>query len=162
MSEGLSTYLQDHIAGAEAAIEVIDLLNRHSNEPVLTQLLSALFLEVQEDKVTLERITNSLTIKASVLKNTSARLGARLVSLKANTGASPFGAFEGLEFLSLGIQGKLHLWAALQLSPACAAAAYRPDYAVLMDRAGRQHRKVEDLRLALARIALEFYAFSLA
>ena len=72
MNESLGTYLHDHIAGADAAVKVIDLLNSHSKEPALTQLLSALLLEVREDKATLEKIAASLSIKPSVLKNTSA------------------------------------------------------------------------------------------
>ena len=67
---------------------------------------------------------------------------------------TPFGAFEGLEFLALGIQGKLHLWKALQRSPVCASATYTPDYFMLIERAGAQYKRVEDLRLAVASIVL--------
>jgi len=59
-----------------------------------------------------------------------------------------------VEFLSLGIQGKLHLWKALERSAACGELEAKPDLRLLIKRAESQHRDVEDLRLALATIAL--------
>ena len=154
MQSDLSTYLQDHIAGANAATEVIALLREHSGEFALTNLLSWLGPEVQQDKRTLEEFAKSVAYGSSSVKDTAAWMGARLVSLKTHAGRSPFGAFEALEFLSLGIQSKLHLWRALERSAICKEALNKPDFRLLIHRAEGQHRRVEDLRLALAVVAL--------
>ena len=154
MNSDLETYLQDHVPGASTAIEVISLLLEHSKEPVLTNLLKDLLVEVQEDKGTLERLAASMNMAPSSLKDSAAWVGARIVTWKTRAGESPFGAFEGLEFLCLGIQGKLHLWRALQRSGTCARAGTEPDFEPLVERALAQHRKVDALRLDLATVAL--------
>ncbi len=154
MNADLETYFQDHLAGASTAIEVIGLLLKHSREPILTNLLSALMVEVQEDKSALEGLVTTMGMSPSTLKDSAGWIGARFVTFKARAGKSPFGAFEGLEFLSMGIQGKLHLWKALQRSPACENAMNRPDFGTFIERAVAQHRKVEELRLALAAVVL--------
>lgn len=154
MGSDLATYLQDHLAGANAAVEVIALLHKHSEEPVLTELLVWLASEVQEDRETLERLAIDVAAGPSTIKDSAAWIGARMVSLKIEARKSSFGAFEGLEFLCLGIQGKLHLWRALGRSPACSKAPNIPDFSLLIERAQAQHRRVEDLRLAIATITL--------
>ena len=154
MNSDLETYIEDHLAGAGAAVEVIGLLLEQSKEPVLTNLLGTLLIEVQEDKGTLERLAAGMGMGSSPIKDLAAWMGARMLSLKTRAGKSPFGAFEGLEFLCLGIQGKLHLWRALQQSPSCASAADQPDFDVLIGRALEQHRKVDTLRLVVATVAL--------
>jgi hypothetical protein len=118
MHEDLNTYLHDHVAGSEAAMEVMCILNENSDEPVFTQVLDWLLIQVKEDKATLENLAASVNTSSNTLKNSAAWLGARVVSVKTRAGKSSFGAFKGLEFLSLGLQGKLHLWKALQRSPA--------------------------------------------
>ena len=117
-------------------------------------MLEELLEEVNEDKVTLEGFAASIGIKASALKNSAAWLGAQIVDMKARAGKTPFGVFEGLEFISLGIQGKLHLWKALQRSTRLASAESRPDFPLLIQRGQAQHERVEVLRLALASIVL--------
>ena len=81
-------------------------------------------------------------------------MGSRLVGFKVREGKRAFGAFEALEFLALGIQGKLHLWKALERSAACGKVRDRPNFRLLIERVEAQHRNIEDLRLALATIAL--------
>ena len=153
-TKSLHTYLQDHIAGAESALIVIRHLNGQAEEPALLHLLQELLEEVTEDKVALERLAGSLGTQPNVLKNSAAWIGAQVVDVKARAGKTSFGAFEGLEFISLGIQGKLHLWKALQRSASCATAGYRPDLSLLIQRGEAQHERVEVLRLALASVVL--------
>jgi len=154
MREHLHTYLRDHIAGANAAIEVVSLLLEHAEEPELIRLLPALMIELNEDKATLESLANSVGTGASIFKESAAWIGARVLSLKIREGKSPFGAFEGLEFLSLGIQGKLQLWKALERSATVKSATDQVDLRLLMERAEAQHARVETLRLFFAGVAL--------
>lgn len=154
MNSDLATYLHDHLAGANAAVEVIGLLQKHSGEPVLISFLNSLLIEVQDDKLTLEKLLFSLSLAPSAIKDSAAWVSSHVVSLKVRGGRNAFGAFEGLEFLSLGIQGKLHLWKALERSAACGEVQDKPDFRLLIERAEAQHQDVEDLRLTLATIAL--------
>ena len=154
MNPDLTTYLHDHLAGANAALEVIGLLKGHSDEPVLMSFLSSLLIEVQEDKQTLEGLLSTLAQGPSTIKDSAAWVSSQLFSIKVGGGKSAFGAFEALEFLALGIQGKRHLWTALERSAACGELADKPDFRLLIERAETQHRDVEDIRLALAMIVL--------
>lgn len=61
-----------------------------------------------------------------------------------------FGTFEALEFLSLGIQGKLSLWGALQVVAESDARLTVLDFHKLIDRAKAQYGRVEERRLSLA------------
>ncbi|MBB5060214.1 hypothetical protein HDF16_004950 [Granulicella aggregans] len=130
----LTTYLHDHLAGANAAVEVIALLQKHLEELVLINFLNSLLIEVQQDKLTLETIFLSLGLGPSIIKDGAAWVSSRVVSLKVRGGKTVFGAFEGLEFLSLGIQGKLHLWKALERSAACGGVQAKPDFRLLIER----------------------------
>jgi len=135
MSSSLATYIQDHLAGANAAIEIIGVLQKRSEELPTSQLLAWLAAEVQQDKETLEKLARNMGIVSSTVKDSAAWVGTRIVNLKIGAGELPFGAFEAREFLCLGIQGKLHLWKALQRSAACARVIDQPNFNVLMERA---------------------------
>lgn len=154
MTADLKTYLRDHMAGASAALELIHLMRGHSEIPALNRLLEALLQEVQEDEVTLRTIAHSVGADSSSIKESAAWLNAQFASVKVRAGGTSFGAFEGLEFLALGILGKLQLWEALQRSPSFSDAPCKPDLASLIRRAEEQHRKVDELRLVLAATAL--------
>ena len=59
-------------------------------------------------------LKTSLGSGSNVFKEAAAWLTEKASSLKLGASSSgDFGTFEALEFLSLGIQGKLSLWAAL-------------------------------------------------
>jgi hypothetical protein len=154
MNPDLTTYLHDHLAGANAAVEVIGLLQKHLGEPMRVSFLNSLSIEVQEDKQTLEAFLSTLAQRPSTIKDSAAWVSSRLVGFKVREGKRAFGAFEALEFLALGIQGKLHLWKALERSAACGNVRDKPNFRLLIERAEAQHRNIEVLRLALATIAL--------
>jgi len=65
-----------------------------------------------------------------------------------------FGTFEALEFLALGIQGKLSLWHALQVVAVLDSRLRGLDFNALIAKAEAQYTKVEERRLALASTAL--------
>ena len=153
-TSGLHTYLQDHTAGAESAMVAMRALSEQTHDRVLSHLLSELLIEVAEDKQELEKLAHSVGSEPNVFKNAAAWMAAQVVDLKARAGKTSFGAFEGLEFVSLGIQGKLHLWRALQRSAICTSSSYQLDYSLLIKRAESQHERVEVVRLALASKAL--------
>jgi hypothetical protein len=113
MSDNLSTYLQDHRAGAEAGS---DLARRMYDENKGTQyeaFLGHLAEEIEEDVITLEQIMDRFDVSRDSLKTTVAKVGETLGRLKPNnqlTGYSPLSRVLEFEGLRAGVQGKLSLW----------------------------------------------------
>lgn len=64
------------------------------------------------------------------------------------------GTFEALEFLELGIHGKLALWRALAVVAEYDSRLKNTDFVLLASRAETQHALVEERRLELAHTAL--------
>jgi hypothetical protein len=98
MSDALIRYLQDHLAGASHATELLQAMRDHHAEDPLGQFAAQLLREIEAD-----RDVGALTEKASRLK------------LKHGEG-SGLGTFEALAFLVIGIHGKWALWRALSVA----------------------------------------------
>ena len=64
------------------------------------------------------------------------------------------GILEALEFLELGVQGKLAMWRALSAASAADSRLQGLDYELLAARAESQAARVEQRRLEAARLAL--------
>jgi hypothetical protein len=73
-------------------------------------------------------------------------------------GATNIGTFESLEFLVLGIHGKLALWHALAVIVETDVRLQATDFARLAARMERQEAQVEQLRLDVARTAFRLVA----
>ena len=89
------------------------------------------------------------------MKEGTAWLSEKLSRMKLSHGdPMGLGTFEALEFLALGIHGKLSLWRALsEISPEVPDLA-RFDLATLIERAQQQEKAVEEFRLVAAKHAL--------
>jgi hypothetical protein len=155
--DSLTTYLNDHLAGSLAALELLDhligLQRGNPGERALAEIRS----EVEEDRKTLQGLLQDIGGKESRIRQAAAWVTEKLGQAKLHlddSGSGELPALEALETLALGIQGKAALWRAL----AAAATRVRPlkhlDYATLEQRALRQFQRVEDLRLQAARTAL--------
>ncbi len=154
MTPALIAYLNDHNAGAQAALAMLArLAEMHEEE---RDWLDALHREISDDHELLRDVMRRLEVSESSLKQVSSWLGERIASLKL-TWESPdrsFHRLEALEILALGTIGKYKLWLAL----ADAAPAYPPlaqvDFERLKTRALAQHATVERERMAAAHAAL--------
>jgi hypothetical protein len=154
MSEPLETYLEDHLAGANAGIELLESLrDAYETEP-LGVFAERLRHEIEADRRTLrgrvERAGGPNRMKEATAwlaeKVSRAKLG-RLTK-------GDLGTFEALEALSLGILGKRALWKALAEAAPGDARLGGMDFPALIASAESQHASVEEQRLALARRAL--------
>jgi hypothetical protein len=112
----LSIYLNDHLAGATLAMQVIrrgvGADRDHPNAPVLRELLR----DVEEDRAALVRFMEAVRVPRSPAKVRAAWIAERVGRLKLNgrvVGRSPLSRLEELEFLMLGVQGKRRLWQTL-------------------------------------------------
>jgi len=114
--EYLSTYLQDHRAGAAMGL---DLAQRLRDENVGTRyedFLALLAQQIEEDVATLESLMERFDVDKSKLKIAGAKIGEKIGRLKPNehlTSYSPLSRMQELEMLRSGVQGKLALWDAL-------------------------------------------------
>jgi len=113
----LSTYLQDHRAGAEMGSNLAARLRDENLGTPYEDFLTLLAQQIEEDMATLESIMERFGVDRSLLKTTGAKVGEKLARLKPNEqlgGYSPLSRVLELEGLRSGVQGKLALWDALR------------------------------------------------
>ena len=154
----LAIYLNDHLAGSTGALELlIDLAEAHSGTPIadgITQLHAEIHVERQE----LEHLIEQLHVTESVPRKVGAWLGEKVAQLKLQLDDKATGSmhlFEGLEAVTIGIQGKRALWRVLGVVSENAPELQGPDYNHLVQRSEDQYRRVEVMRLAAAKEAFE-------
>lgn len=156
MGDRLNIYLNDHLAGSTAGVELARRL-RGSNEddPEFGPVLAEVCAEIEADRETLRTVMDRLGVGQSTLKPLAARLGERLGRLKLNGqlfGYSPLSRLDELELLQIGVAGKRRLWRALEHTHADDLSGI--DLAALAERATGQLRRLEALHLKAASLAL--------
>jgi hypothetical protein len=152
--DSLPIYLRDHLAGAAAAIEILEALrDGHAGEP-LGRFAEGLLMDIDLDRKTLETLAERVGAGSSVLKETTAWLGAKLARFKLGP-SEDLGTLEALETVGLGILGKQALWDALKTVAPTDARLSGVDLGHLTERARTQHARVEERRLDAARRALQ-------
>jgi len=156
VGELLDIYLNEHLAGATAGVELARRL-RGSNEgdPEFGSALAEVCAEIEADRETLEAAMDRLGVGRSKLKPLAAVLGERAGRLKLNgqlRGYSPLSRLDELELLQIGVAGKRRLWRALEHT----RAGELPDLdlGALAERATGQLRTLEALHLKAAALAL--------
>ena len=155
--ENLATYLNDHLAGSVVALELIEHLEKANADTPIAGFLAELRAEIAADRDELERIIERLGFRESLPRQAAAWLAEKIARLKLqlDTGAAePMGLFEGLEVLSLGIEGKHLLWQALSPLANRVPALQSTDYERLLRGAVEQRQRVEAERLAVSGPAL--------
>jgi hypothetical protein len=156
VGELLATYLNDHLAGATAGVELARRL-RASNEddPEFGPALAEVCAEIEADRETLKAVIDRLGVGQSKLKPLAAVLGERLGRLKLNGrlwGYSPLSRLDELELLQIGVAGKRRLWRALEHTHAGELPGF--ELGALAERATEQLRRLEALHLKAATLAL--------
>ncbi len=115
MSEdrSLSIYLNDHLAGAIAGVELAKRAAANNKENLTGSFLRGLANDIDEDRQVLEELMSKLGIRKDLLKDAAAWLGEKVGRLKLNgklIGYSNLSHLVELEGLSLGVEGKLSMW----------------------------------------------------
>ena len=150
-NDALPTYLQDHLAGALHAIELLKAMRDHFTDEPLGNFAAQILAEVEEDRDVLVRLTVKAGGTAGGMKEWGAWLTEKVSRLKLKLGSSNgLGTFEALEFLMLGIHGKLALWRAMAQLASFDSRVQGIDFAELIARAESQHERVAERRLACA------------
>jgi hypothetical protein len=155
MSDPLATYLHDHLGGAKAAIDLLEAMRDHQKDEPLGDFAANLLAEVQADRDTLQRLAEKAGGGSNVIKEFTGWLGEKATRLKvAPDSADPFATFEALEFLALGVRGKLGMWQALDVAAANDRRLSGYEFKPLAARAETQYQQVEQQRMQVAKIAL--------
>lgn len=153
----LTTYLNDHLAGSVAALELLEhLADLHrGSEPEM--LFRSLHSEIAADQRVLQQVLDQVGGKESRIRKAAAWLTEKIGEAKLkldDPGNGELRVLEALESLGLGIQGKLALWRALATVSDQVPQLRNLDYGQLHRRAVEQHQLVETQRLQAARLAL--------
>lgn len=150
----LNDYLNDHLAGSVAAIELLDrLVEAYEGKP-LERFFRDLRDDIQHDQKHLEELIAKLGLKESTVQKAGAWIVEKLSRPKIDLGdggENELGLFLALEALILGITGKRSLWRALHAASRTVPELARLDYSGLEKRAIEQCEHVEARRLEIAR-----------
>jgi hypothetical protein len=154
MKDSLGTYIHDHLAGASYAIDLVKAMQDHYAGQPLGDFSAEMYREITTDRDTLREIATRVGSSSSSPKEGVAWLAEKISRIKLqHSDADGLGTFEALEFLELGIHGKLALWRALaEIAPGDSRLAGF-DFDSLMSRAENQRIRVEEYRLAAAHTA---------
>lgn len=156
-TEPLDVYLNDHLAGSAAAVELVERIRANNEGTALAAHMDTLRLEIEQDRDTLGEVMTRLGVVRSTPKQVAGKVLETLSRLRLNeriTGSADVTRLLELETLSLGIEGKLLLWRSLS-----EVAESRPELAefdlpALATQAVSQRAGVEPFRLEAAAAAL--------
>lgn len=159
--EYLSTYLNDHLAGSVAALEIVEHLLTEATAAHLKSFFAQLKTDIEADREELVNFMNRLDVSQSRIRKASVWIAEQFMEAKIEMDDDDRGMLrrlERLEVLSLGIEGKLRLWLALDAASVHDTSLRGLDYARLAQRARDQRDRVEPLRIAAAQSALTLAA----
>jgi hypothetical protein len=154
--EHLSTYLNDHLAGSVAALELIEHLAKNYPDSSLENFFADLHADIVADQDVVRDLLRTFEAKESAVRKAGAWIAEKFGQVKLGLSedeVSGTGLLEALEGLVLGITGKQLLWRSLAAASESVAELTGPNYAQLEERAGVQRNRVEEKRLAAARQA---------
>ena len=153
MKDPLAIYLHDHLAGARWALDLLDRIHKNFTDEDVGRFAATLYGEIAADRETLHSLASQFGPTSDVLKDSAAWLSEKVSRIKlSHDDGTGLGLFEALEFLGLGIHGKLSLWIALGEVADRYPGLAQVDLDSLRDRAQEQERAVERFRLIAARV----------
>lgn len=150
----LDVYLNDHLAGATFGADLAEQLAQRTAGTAFGAPMRTLAGEIHEDLETLRRLMDSVGSPRNPVKQAATWVGEKLSRVKLSgfsAGENELGLFMALETLSLGVEGKAALWAALADVGDRYPGLGGVDFAALRERALAQRHALEDERIAAAR-----------
>jgi hypothetical protein len=156
--ENVKTYLNDHLAGSVAALDLIEYLReKHSD---LRAFLGTLSVEIKKDQDSLKELLKILGGEEKQTAKTLGWIAEKISRIKLEIGQidkNELGVFEAIEFLLIGIRGKKELWRALKTVRPAYPKWEKVNFEDLERRADEQINSVENKRLELVQIVLTNY-----
>ncbi len=151
----LATYLNDHLAGATAGVELVRRARGSNEGSELGDFLAQLTVEIERDRETLQKVMAAVGARPDRVKVAGAWAGEKVGRLKPNgrlLGYSPLSRVVELEGLRLGVEGKACLWRMLRELDDSRLRGF--DFEALIASAERQRDELERRRLEAGRLAL--------
>jgi len=155
-NEQLATYLNDHLGGANAGVEMARELQKDVEGERDADLLGRLAEEIEEDVETLRALLEIIGITRNPVKQAAGWLAEKVQRVTVGevvTGSAHLTRLLKVESLSLGVEGKLGFWLALMEVTAANPQLAGIDLPRLVERARDQRRRLETVRLDAARRA---------
>lgn len=155
-TESLITYLNDHLAGSVAALELVEHLVGLTKGTQRERFFLVLSQEIKQDQDTLRNLLQELGGAESKARQAAAWLTEKLGEVKLrldDRGEGELRLLEALETLALGIQGKAALWRGLEVIADRMPPLRSLDLPRLQQRAEDQFQQVDAERLRVARTA---------
>jgi hypothetical protein len=141
-------YLNDHLAGATAGLELFRRAARaHAGTPIGTEL-TALTAEIEQDREALIVMMRALGVARREYKVALGWLGEKVGRLKLNgrlITRSPLSSLIEVETLRLGVEGKAHGWRVLRTMADADPRLDASRLDELIARAGRQAGVLDSL-----------------
>ena len=149
--KNLEIYLNDHLAGAIAALELLaDLREQHKDEP-LGDVLGTLEVDIDADKEALREVMRSLGMEESTVRQTGAWAAEKVAHARLKIAGDQPGLVLALEGLIMGINGKRMLWRSLAVAKVLNPSKW--DFEKLERRAEDQIERAEAGRIRAAQRA---------
>ena len=151
--EALAVYLNAHLAGSAAGIELAEKLRDNHPGTELGRVMVALHHDITQDRDALQELMGHLDLERHPVKEAAGWVLEKVSRLRLNpalTGSAELTRLMEAEALSLGIEGKLCMWVALKEAAAADPRLAAADYDRLIERARSQRRTLEPHRLAAA------------
>jgi hypothetical protein len=151
MAEPLATYLDDHLAGARFAVDLLERLQEAQTDQEFHRFAHDLLRDIEQDRAVLQKIADEVSGGSNAVKEAAAWLSEKASRLKLRLGSDgDLSLFEALEALALGVLGKLKLWQALAEISDRDTRLGNIDLGRLAARAQSQHDAIETRRRRLA------------
>jgi putative membrane protein len=149
----LVIYLNDHLAGATAGVELARRMTREHHGSAYGEILESLRKEISQDRQDLVRLLADLDVPVRRYKTYGAWLGEKAARMKPNgrlLRRSGLALLIEIEALRLGAQGKASLWRGLLAASAQDSRLDADRLEELLRRAVRQIKTLDSLHARAA------------
>lgn len=151
-SQLLAIYMNDHLAGSAAGVEMARRTRGANAGTEFAEPLATLCQEIEADREKLESIMEELGVARSRIKPVLGWIAEKLGRVKLNGqlhGYSPLSRVVELESLVLGTTGRIRLW---RLLDDLVGEQTSADLPALIASAEDQRGRLEELQLRAARL----------
>jgi hypothetical protein len=152
-SDLLGVYLNDHLAGATAGVELARRISSSRDRPYLGESMDRIATEIVEDRAALVDIMRRLGVPVRRYKVYAGWAAERVARLKPNRhliSRSPLSSVVELEALRIGVVGKAAAWRVLRELADRDSRLDPGRLDELLQRARRQMDRLERLRVRRA------------